>query len=258
MKKLVLFAAAVLGLFLSFGFNAAQAEDYQYKSNALSVGVWSTNINGTVQYKGTPLDVTGTLGLNKQSSVLLDLKLKLGKRWNLFAKYYNLDYKATQNPTATFIFDGKTYTVGTDITSQIRFNVNELFLAPELYRKDNSYLAFLFGSKNVSAYTQISNSLVGSSTYSIAVGIPEVGLKGEFAMGKNLNFFAEARGLSINSNGTTGSTLDYDLGFNYGSPTGMGINLGYKYSKLNAKNGNNQEEADLSYYGPHLDLQFKF
>ncbi|MCL5036521.1 MAG: hypothetical protein M1269_05300 [Chloroflexi bacterium] len=257
MKKLIP-VILVCAIILAFAAMPAVAADDNAKGNEIFIGVWSADLQGSVKSGTTSINVKDDLGFSTKSTLYAGAKFDLSKKWNLSLGYYDLSYSASSRINKAINFEGKTYPANDVIDGEQKFSVLEGMLGYKLMQTDDSFLSLIFGIKSMSVKTKLSSASQGATEYSITAPVPEIGFAGQTAMGDKVDFYGEIRGMSVHTGGVTGSTLDYDFGLKFDVGNNGGLKFGYKYSKLNAKKDDQNQEGDLSYFGPHLDLMFRF
>lgn len=261
---LVLVPLATLAL--PCGLRAADTEANNYWVRA-SVSAWLPNLSGDLAYQSgssSPSTVSSDfLGLgDTELAPMLDLDVKppfVPLIPNLRLGFYHFDTEGSKTLTQNFTYGGRTYPVGTTVSTEATFT--DLYTELNWQPLDLDLVGVGFGLGLHSLQARLAVSGSGSSeAYDELVLIPVLALRAHVNPLDMLAFEAEINGLSLNAGDFDGTFADLRLQAIWRPLNWLGVLGGYRHIMLDAEieDGSSKLTIDLSLSGPFLGALAQF
>jgi hypothetical protein len=219
-----------------------------YQSSTIS-GQFGGKVNGV----GTQINMN-ELGFNNSDNVTAEAALQLGD-WRLQAGYLPLDFKGSGTLTQDVVFNGKTYTAGTAVTSQVKQDILDLAVAYYLINMNDMPSRFQLGIEGAVKIINADTSLTGGGTtdkVSATVPIPTVGLRARVALADFLGVVGRVGYMAYSSN----HFLDADAQVEFSPVPLLGIYAGYR--TIQEKVDTSGVYLDTNIKGPYVGAFFRF
>lgn len=216
---------------------------------------WQPDYDGTVKSGGEKVDINNDLGLDDDDSTVFYVAIEhpIPLLPNVLIQRTQLDTKATQRLTRTFVFDDVTYTSSDTVKTDLDLSHTDATFYYEIL--DNwaevdiglTVRAFDDGIKLTAV------NAAKTSSADIDAVLPMLYIAAKF----NLPLTGAYIAVDGNGIGYSGNTLlDYRASVGYESPFGLGAEIGVRNFDLNYEDGD--DEADVSVRGGYASVFYHF
>lgn len=205
---------------------------------------------------GTSIDFDDDLGFDDSEEVSLEVGLQLGA-FRLFAAYLPVSFSGNGTLTKSINFSGETFTVGSQVSSDVKLDIYEAGLAWYLVNIDDAPVRVQLGPeiavKYVDADIKMQADLLDlDESEKIGAPIPTIGLRGRVAMADFLGIAGRVGYLAYDDN----SFLDVDAQVELSPLPLVGIFAGYRY--LDVDVDEDDVVIDASFDGPYVGALVRF
>ena len=222
---------------------------------------WQPSLKGQVSVtteniSGTDIDLNNDLGLDKQGLPEARLLWHSTKNSELRLAYMRMNYSAAQAISQSFVFNGKTYTVGTNVDSDFKVQYVRLgwIWQPIHLVDDKVKLGPIVDLKGFFFDTSLNASAVGvTESKKFMGGLPTIGLALNINPNKYFSVFAEVSGIGT---GSYGHLFDAEAGVKIHPTQNLSIEGGYRVFNLDVTVNNNKGNIELA--GPFAGVVLKF
>lgn len=251
MRKNLIKSGIICGLLLAA--STASAGEF-------GIGAYGSksDLSGKFNYLGTDVDTGSDLNMTKKDSTVIPTLFYKTKDTIIYVDYIKTRHKGSGNLNRTITFDDRTFTVGTNVSSEISMDWGRLG-----FRTD----ATSFGTGDVVTlnlgadlhFIKLDASIddgVLKESKSVTFGLPTIGAGLEVRPVKNVALFADVAGMSF---GSYGHYLEFDTGVKVDCPLIKGVEwkVGYKSKEFDLESEDN-EKANLEFKGAYAGLSYSF
>jgi len=228
---------------------------------SIKAGYMSLNASG--QYAatsggvaGTPVDVDGTLNLDRSNNVTVEGALNLGD-FRLSLNYFPLKFNGSSALNIPVTYNGSNYNVGDTVNAELKANVYDAGITWYLVNMDDLPSRLQIGIEAAVKVTDVdatlSDQTLGiSQTVSKTLPIPTIGLRGRVALADFVGVTARAGYLGYAGN----HFLDAEAQVEFSPIPTLGIYGGYRYIDL--KIDQSGVFVDARFQGPFAGAFFRF
>ncbi|WP_428023845.1 hypothetical protein [Arcobacter sp.] len=225
----------------------------------LELGAQRIEVGGSVQYKGTKIDLKNDLKLDDtKTSIKPTLTYTTdSKKHKFFLNYEKSNYDKSSVITRSITFNNKVYTIGANVNTKLKTQWYQLG-----YRYNFEPLAD--NKLNIDAgidlnIIDLQTSLVTTGineSYDVTAPLPTLALDLKYDIVDD--FALEVKGAFMTL-GSYGDYSEYYAGLNVGIPSVKNLSLkaGYMSKNLNIESDSN-EKLELDYSGAYVGLAYKF
>lgn len=252
LKRLIL-----VGCFLAVCFNFGFAQDEAVKVE-FEGRYWITELDGKAAVAdagigGTEFDLTSDLGIDEDDFPDGRVTINIGPAQWRFA-YLQGDYSGSQNLTQAITFKGKTYTLGTNVSSDFDFIYLRFGRIWNLFDWNKLKIGAVIETKALLADIELDAPSLGfSDSQDIIGGLPTLGASFELRPIKMVNLFAEISGLGA---GSYGYFFDTEAGIKLIPFKNFSIVAGYRMIDVELDYEDNSLEFDTG--GPFVGGTLRF
>ncbi|MFH1093627.1 MAG: hypothetical protein V1739_05670 [Candidatus Omnitrophota bacterium] len=258
-----IFLKISIGIFVvSFLVSNAYAES---KNNLFCVTgeYWTASLTSDIKITdlgviGTELDFIDDLGLDDSENITtLSGAIDLPFLPRIVVSYFDLSVDGSKNVTRTFNYKGKTYSVGTNLTSSLDVSCLEGYMEFMLLKQDFGELGVLLGARLFSVETQLTDNTTGiTDSESVEGPVPIVGAQAEIQLPAKFRIGGILKGFSINYDSSEFKMYDIAAALHYDFNRFMRASAGYRYFLIDGKD--DQNSAEVKFTGPYIGLTGSF
>ncbi|NDD27764.1 MAG: hypothetical protein EB084_05790 [Proteobacteria bacterium] len=219
----------------------------------IAAGVWMPTLNGNIGASGFTADLRTELGLKASTSPALDLTFGRGlSRFGL--GYTSLSSSASSRLTSTLQLNNTTYVTGTTVNSKLNFTSFDASWQPRLIESDKGNLSALLLVKVIDTSASVNAPTLNlSSSSSVTVPAPLIGLSGDVKLGKSVALYGQVGYVGI----SRVSLLDYRAGVKAMFTPTFGLSADYRYFGISGSDSKSNH-VNIRYGGPEIQLRASF
>ncbi len=219
--------------------------------------------NGNI---GTEIDLENDLGFSKSSASFLGtFDWRISKRSRLGFEYFVLDRTATKTLQRDINFGDHTYPVDGSVRGTFNVQIMRVAYGYAILSKPKYQAGLLVGAHvlfadlglKLEANTQ---SVEYHDTFDFTAPLPDIGIWGEFVLGKRWGLYANVNYLAVQINDTDGRIISYGLSVLYNVHQNFSLTAGY--TGLNFRVDTIQERLNgflkWGYNGPTITAVYTF
>jgi len=255
MKRITFFIL----VFVMFGLvSLAHADSEKFEAEAR---YWFTDLESKASVTssgvaGTDIDLKDDLGIGDENLPEARLIWHTGPNSKIRFAYTQVGYSGSKDIEQTITFEGKTYTVGTNVESDLDIQYLRLGWAWQFINlaQDKIKLGTLVDVKALMLETSLDAPSLGFSESADFTGaLPTVGLILDVNPVEKVNLFAEVSGLVA---GDYGYFIDAETGIKVTPLKNFSVSAGYRIFDM--KFENDPDYAELTISGPFISGSIKF
>jgi len=220
---------------------------------------WFTSIDSKIRISsgsaaGTEIDPVGDLGFEKKKN-FWEVRASLGDAANKI-RYSFVPFKwdATANISRSIVFNGKTYSASTPVTSELKVNYHRLGWEYDFVEKLNNRFGYIFDIKYFDISASINAPSVGlDESKSMKVAVPTMGFILQIGLPYLINVSAEATGAKVASDKYL---YDAEAAVNMKLAPFLSLSGGYRVLKFHFEKDNDLGAFSLK--GPYAALKADF
>lgn len=205
---------------------------------------------------GTDIDLKDDLGIGDEDLPEARLIWHTGPNSKIRLAYTQVNYSGSKNIEKTITFDGKSYTAGTNVESDLDIQYLRLGWAWQFINlaEDKIKLGTLVDVKVLMLEASLDAPSLGfSESEDFAGALPTVGLVLDLNPIKKVNLFAEVSGLTA---GDYGYFIDAETGIKITPLKNFSLSAGYRIFDM--KFESDPDYAELTISGPFISGSIKF
>lgn len=215
---------------------------------------------------GTEIDLEDDLGFSKSSvSFLSTFEWRISRRSRLGFEYFNLDRTSSKTLERDITFGDNTYNVNARISAYFNVQIARIAYGYAFLSKPKYEAGLLIGSHVM--FVDLGLRLEGEGqsveyrdSFNFTAPLPDVGVWGEFVLGKRFGLYVNANYLAIKIDNIDGRILSYNLSLLYNVHKNFSLTAGY--TGLNFKIDTVRERLNgylkWGYNGPTLTAAYTF
>ncbi len=219
--------------------------------------------NGNI---GTEIDLENDLGFAKSTASFLGtFDWRISKRSRLGFEYFVLDRTATKTLQREINFGDHTYPIDGSVRGTFNVQIMRVAYGYAILSKPKYQAGLLIGAHvlfadlglKLQANTQ---SVEYHDNFDFTAPLPDVGIWGEFVLGKRWGLYANVNYLAVKINDTDGRIISYNLSVLYNVVDNFSLTAGY--TGLNFRVDTVQERLNgflkWGYNGPTITAVYTF
>ncbi|RYJ38199.1 hypothetical protein NU08_2814 [Flavobacterium anhuiense] len=219
--------------------------------------------NGNI---GTEIDLESDLGFSKSTASFLGtFDWRISKRSRLGFEYFVLDRTATKTLQRDINFGDHTYPVDGSVRGTFNVQIARIAYGYAILSKPKYQAGLLIGAHvlfadlglKLNANTQ---SVEYRDTFNFTAPLPDIGIWGEFVLGKRWGLYANVNYLAVKINDTDGRIISYNLAVLYNVVQNFSLTAGY--TGLNFRIDTIQDRLNgflkWGYNGPTITAVYTF
>lgn len=219
---------------------------------------WFTDLDGTVKssegaLSGSDVDFVDDLALEDDDSFRGRITLELGShRFRYSQEDFGWSGQSTLSRTVEFM--GKSYTVGTAITSNLDLEYQRFSYDYALFDTLGNRVGFILEVKHFDLEARLQAPGLGfDEKESFDAYLPSIGLSVQVGLPVFLSFGAELTGIGI---GGDAYLYDGEVMVNFSPFPLMTLSGGYRQLKIHVEDG--EDQFDMTLKGPFVNLAVGF
>lgn len=229
--------------------------------NNTQVQVGLTNGNA-----GTKIDLEDDLGFSKSSSSFMGtLEWRISRRSRLDLEFFSLNRSAVKTLEKQIDFGDHTYNINARVTAFFDVQITRIaygyaFLSKPKYEAGLLIGAHvLFGDLGLRVDADQASAEVRNN-FNFTAPLPDVGIWGEFVLGKRFGLYANVNYLAAKIDNIDGRIISYNLSLLYNVYQNFSLNAGY--TGLNFKIDDREQRLSgflkWGYNGPSITATYAF
>jgi hypothetical protein len=261
MKRMRVILGVLMFVFTWPAFSWAQIDLWNTENYNLELEgrYWEPKLDSTVKIVdnniGTDINLVNDLGFDEKKDfgeARLQIKLFSRNKFNL--SYLPLKWDADKVLTRTIQFEGKTYTAGTRVQSELDLRLFKAGYELDFLAGKQGFLGLTFDVLVADTNIEIkAASLAIDEKYGKTLPIPMIGVSGRLNFVKWMGITGKVSGLPA---GGYGYLLDAEGSLDINPVKYVGISGGYRFFK--AKASYNDNKADYQLDGPFAAVKIRF
>jgi hypothetical protein len=243
-----------------YGSASQKGENYHVE---ISANLWNPAPSFVVSsdglgISGTTIDAQGDLGIQQKRIYDLRVVLRPATHHKFRFAYLPLTYTSTATLNATVYFNGRQYTAGLPVESDLQWKTYRLGYEYDFVSNHSGFFGILLEAKITQAQIQL-DSTIGNELAEAKVPIPAIGVIGRVYLARGLSVTGEYSYFKLPSSlikDTTAHYTEYDICATYNVTDNFGAQAGYRKIDVavtvdNVKNSAVQGAAMLNglYFG---------
>lgn len=215
---------------------------------------------------GTEIDLEDDLGFSKSSTSFIGtFDWRISRRSRLGFEFFALNRSSTKTLERQIDFGEHTYNINTRVTATFDVEIARIaygyaFLSTPKYEAGlliGAHVLFADLGLRVDANQAV---IEYKDTFNFTAPLPDVGIWGEFVLGKRFGLYVNANYLSVKINDIDGRILSYNLALSYNVYQNFSLTAGY--TGLNFKVDTVREKLNgylkWGYNGPTITAVYTF
>ncbi len=226
--------------------------------------VWFADFDSQVKIVdsgvGTSVDGKSDLGFDNKNLSEVRVNWQKSPQSNLRYAFTHMAYRGDKTLDSTVEFNGKTYSMGTEVQSEMDLKYHRISWLRKLMSlsADNYHAGWLAELKILSMDVSLETPNLSprvSESESLTVPLPSLGAFGDFSFTKenDLNAFVEFSGMTL---GSLGHFYDTEFGLKYNPIKEVSLLGGYRIINMKAEYHDNA--LDLELKGPFIGGAINF
>ncbi|WP_026730030.1 hypothetical protein [Flavobacterium denitrificans] len=219
--------------------------------------------NGNI---GTEIDLENDLGFNKSSASFLGtFDWRISRRSRLGFEYFVLDRTATKTLQRDINFGDNTYEVNGRVQGTFNVQIMRVAYGYAILSKPKYQAGLLVGAHVLFADLGLrlegdTQSIEKHDSFDFTAPLPDIGIWGEFVLGRRWGLYANVNYLALKINDTDGRIISYNLSVLYNVANNFSLTAGY--TGLNFRVDTVQERLNgflkWGYNGPTITAVYTF
>jgi len=224
--------------------------------------VWTPELSGDIRIDddalaGTKLDFVDTLGLDDESSAVIEVFVAAG-RHHIMLGYHQADYKGNKVLDQDVVFNGEVYHASDTIRSELEFTAMEGMYQYDVIDLENILAGFSIGLvgkvKVLKGSAQIESELTGEQTEKdFTAPIPMLGANVHVGL---INDLLEARVLATGMGYSGNTVMDAQAELSLTPFPFLDLTGGYRFFNIDVDEDDVEFKYDTS--GPYIGVAIKF
>ena len=224
--------------------------------------VWTPELSGDIRVDddalaGTKLDFVDTLGLDDESSAVIEVFLGTG-RHHVMLGYHQADYKGNKVLDHEVVFNGEVYHASDTIRTELEFTAMEGMYQYDVIDLENILAGFSIGLvgkvKVLKGSAQIESEMTGEQTkQDFTAPLPMLGANVHVGL---INDLLEARVLATGMGYSGNTVMDAQAELSFTPLPFLDITGGYRFFKIDVDEDDVEFKYDTS--GPYIGAAIKF
>ncbi|NIR30064.1 MAG: hypothetical protein GWN84_12265 [Gammaproteobacteria bacterium] len=204
----------------------------------------------------TEIDFDDDLGFDSSDGVIAEGAVQLGP-FRLSAGYLPLDFSGDGRLTQDITFGGETFTVGTDVKSDVEIDVYDFGFAFHLLNLDDGSTRVQLGPELAVKLADIDMSIresAGGTSERVGatVPVPTIGARGRVGFADYFGVVGRVGYLEVSGN----SFLDADVQVEFSPVPLVGVFAGYRYVNIDVDESGVLFDSTLA--GPYVGAMVRF
>lgn len=210
--------------------NPATGESYHVE---LAGGLWFPTADITIantapSQTGTDIDLKSDLGLVDKRFGQYDAVFRPAVRHKIRVQYIPIKYTQSATPTRTLVFNGRTYTSGIEIRSDIDWKAYRFGYEYDFVSADNGFVGVIVEAKYTQLDATLTSALIGGVA-NVKAPIPAVGGIARIYLTSHISVTGEVTGIKIPRTSTIAWHYgDYDIYGTLNFSNQLGLQGGYR------------------------------
>jgi hypothetical protein len=283
MKKIIRFGLWIM--LLSGSLSAVAADDVRKEEAAplpsaeatprhtllndklrVSLGGFYADTNTSVRVDantalGADVNFEDLLGLSNRKLVgEANMYWRFGERWRLGVDYFSINRSGNRTLTQDVTWNGQTYTVGTNVSSQSRISDLRTTVGYSVFKRSDKELGFGAGLHWTGMKFSLDASGVGAESKSVTAPLPVVYMYSNVALTDTWAMSTRLDWLSLNYDKYSGSVRAVGFDFIYQPYAHVAFGVGWHAMILGLKveNTDSQMQVRLGLQGPAANASYSF
>jgi hypothetical protein len=283
MKKIIRFGLWIM--LLSGSLSAVAADDVRKEETAplpsaeatprhtllndklrVSLGGFYADTNTSVRVDantalGADVNFEDLLGLSNRKLVgEANMYWRFGERWRLGVDYFSINRSGNRTLTQDVTWNGQTYTVGTNVSSQSRISDLRTTVGYSVFKRSDKELGFGAGLHWTGMKFSLDASGVGAESKNLTAPLPVVYMYSNVALTDTWAMSTRLDWLSLNYDKYSGSVRAVGFDFIYQPYTHVAFGVGWHAMILGLKveNTDSQMQVRLGLQGPAANASYSF
>lgn len=201
------------------------------------------------------IDFVSELGLQQTRFTHVGVTLKAGRKHKLRFAYTPIKYEASATIRRSFVFNGRTYTVGIPVNTTVDWKFYRVGYEWDLVARDRGFLGVL-GEVKYNDVTATLASPIGTETAQQTAPVPTIGAIGRGYVVKNLSATVEVSGFKLTRAPDQVKWVDVDVYGTYNFTPNIGAMGGYR--SIHPTYTVSNDSGDLKLQGPYFGAVIRF
>ena len=224
--------------------------------------MWMPELSGDIRVDddallGSKLDLVDTLGLDDESSAVIEVFLGAG-RHHIMLGYHQMDYKGDKALDQDVVFNGEVYQANDTIRTELEFTSMEGMYQYDVIDLENILAGFSIGLvgkvKVMKGSARIESEQTGEETKKdFTAPIPMLGANVHVGL---INDLLEARALATGMGYSGNTVMDAQAELSFTPLPFIDITGGYRFFNIDVEEDDVEFKYDTS--GPYIGLAIKF
>ncbi|MEN2398778.1 hypothetical protein GKZ90_0003285 [Flavobacterium sp. MC2016-06] len=229
--------------------------------NNTQIQVGQTNGN-----PGTLIDFENDLGFSKSSTSFMGaLEWRISRRSRLDFEFFSLNRSATKTLEKQIVFGDNTYDINARVTAFFDVQIARIAYGYAFLSKPKYEAGLLIGAHvlfgDVGLRVDANQaSLEKRTNFNFTAPLPDMGIWGEFVLGKRFGLYANVNYLAAKIDNISGRIISYNLSLLYNIYDNLSVNAGY--TGLNFRVDDEKERLSgylkWGYNGPSVTFTYAF
>jgi hypothetical protein len=212
------------------------------------------------EVRGTDIDLKGDLGLGNKDFAGGKLTWYTGNASRLFFDMSATRFSGDKNIQEDIEFNDQTYTIGSDVSSELKFQIYRLgWIWEFLHSKGGRFKAgTLVSARAIHISLSLDSRLndqFQSSSENFTVPVPSLGFALDWDPNPHTNLYFYSSGLPSL---VYGYFIEGEAGIKIMPVNLVALTAGYRYEDFNANNASDNAEARLRFIGPFVGVAARF
>ncbi|KFF03323.1 hypothetical protein [Flavobacterium reichenbachii] len=215
---------------------------------------------------GTQIDLEDDLGFSKSSSSFIAaFEWRISRRSRLGTEYFVLNRSASKTLQKQIDFKDHTYYINTRVTSFFDVQIARIYYGYAFLSKPKYEAGLLIGAHVLFGDLGLrvdanQASLEYKDNFNFTAPLPDIGIWGEFVLGKRFGLSVNANYLSVKVDDISGRIVSYNLSLLYNVYQNFSLTAGY--TGLNFRIDDHEERVNgflkWGYNGPSITATYAF
>ncbi|MGI9202194.1 MAG: hypothetical protein ACR2QL_14120 [Woeseiaceae bacterium] len=267
-KRLVAGASIIALLLTSVPIFADESGDDEFHKFSVSLGVFFTDrestsrLEGSIGNPGTPIDLEGDLGLNRNDTVFrIAGYYRFNDRHRIDASVFDLSRDKTRVIDEEIEWGDTIYPIDARIKAEFDVAIYKLAYTWSFMRREKGYLGLTAGLYIASFGASLREAQLGSvESDTVTAPLPVFGLRGEYEISDKWTLRASSEIFAISYEEYDGRLIDTYIGVDYQLWNRAAIGLGINTVTMDIDVERNSFDGnfDWRYDGGFLFVKFDF
>ena len=190
----------------------------------------TARLDSTTLGAGTSVSFEDDLGLDdREVSVSILGKLRLGERWRIEGEYFALNRSGTRVINKTINWGGNIYPIGITVDSEFDSDIYRLSAGYSFIKSTEAELGVALGLHVTDFTMSLAGANVARRTGDALAPLPTIGIYGSYAFTPRWLLTGRVDFFSFSYNDYDGSLVNAVAAVDYRFTRNFGIGLGYRY-----------------------------